>query len=201
MDCGLPAHARREGVCGPATVIPPRVEDPNKFSDGGSEERDVERSVSPRVYHPRRYSLHVLRRRRRVRRWRGATNSACGQEWVNFGRTTHARAWWCGDGPFTRGCGHVDQHDQRARAWLSVTRPNFRGYVHRHHSSRSHARREPYSTPSITLLQSSSDTYLAVSGPSCSTACSPASTTGCGCYPPAPPAAQRRQSTPRCCRR
>eukprot|EP00964_Phaeocystis_antarctica_P081939 scaffold51315_cov60-Phaeocystis_antarctica.AAC.4 len=95
------------------------MEDPNKFSDGGSEERDVERSVSSRVYHPRRYSLHVLRRRRRVRRWRGATNSACGQERVDFGRA-HARAWWCGDGPFTRGCGHVDQHHRRVTQ-ISVT--------------------------------------------------------------------------------
>ena len=108
MDGGC--AARTEGVCGPATVIRPWVEDPNNLSDGGGEERDVERSVSSRVYHPRRYSLHVLRRRRGVRRWRGAADSACGQERVDFGRAaTHARAWWCGDGPFTRSCGHSGQ--------------------------------------------------------------------------------------------
>jgi hypothetical protein len=91
-------------------VIRPWVEDPNNLSDGGSEERHVERSVSSRVYHPRRYRLHVLGRRRGVRRWRGATGSACGQERIDFGRAaTHARARRCGDRPFSHGCGHVGQ--------------------------------------------------------------------------------------------
>ena len=53
----------------------------------------------------------------------------------------------------------------------------------------------------LPLPESSSDTFLVISGPSSSTACSPASTTGYGYSPPTPPAGQRRQSMPRCSRR